>query len=160
MFLLQVIFVFSYYLGFVPVFFGPCPSSSFFFFSFCGSLAALPLTKIGKKRQSTGQRSLENNVLMDFLFGLFSVTAALPKQAFQKHSAVWDVILIKNTVENWTLPLEKNQVHLPPFLPPVISQAIFVFYDWANSQWWWTRETCKGTVKKSRFNKYDEGVNI
>lgn len=41
--------------------------------------------------------------LMDFLFGLFSFTAALPKQAFQEHSAVWDVILIRNTVENSTL---------------------------------------------------------
>lgn len=37
---------------------------------------------------STGQRGLESYILMDFLFGVFSFTAALPTQAFQEHSTV------------------------------------------------------------------------
>ncbi len=99
------------------------PALPLFFLWLPGS--APLLTKIGKKVQSIGQRSLENNVLMDFLFGLFAVTAALPKQAFQEHSAVWDVILIRNTVENSTLPLDKNPGYHPPVR--IISQASFYF---------------------------------
>lgn len=73
------------YLAFVPHLpsFGP---PLFLLMWLPGS--AVPLPKIEKKVQSTGQRSLENNVLMDFLFGLLCVTAARPKQAFQEHSAV------------------------------------------------------------------------
>lgn len=62
---------------------------------------------------SAGQRALKSYVLVGFLFGLFSFTTALPTQAFQEHSTVWDVILIRNTVENSTLPLEKNPAYLP-----------------------------------------------
>lgn len=88
---------------------------------------SLPLTKIGKLMSdsllSAGQRDLESYVLMGFLFELFSFITALQAQAFQEHSAVWDVILIRNTVENSTLPLEKNPAYLPPW---VISQASFL----------------------------------
>lgn len=72
------------------------------FFYSCGYLALVFIwTKLGEKLQTPGQ-SVENDVLMVFLFELLSVTTALPKQAFQQHSIVWDVILIRNTVENST----------------------------------------------------------
>lgn len=60
---------------------------------------------------------------------------ALPKQAFQEHSAVWEVILIRNTVENSTLPLDTHKKKKSSLPSPCESydKPIFLFSDCAKS---------------------------
>lgn len=93
-------------------------SAPFLLFSFVRSPgSAHLLTKIGNKLQSTGPRRAKKNVSMDFLFWTprcYCSTAKSSIPAAQR-SAVWDVRLIRNTVESSTLPLDRHRGYLPPW---------------------------------------------